>query len=141
MEKENIKNDYILIIAAILLLILSVGVIFWVSSNRRNNDISRPSTPKIIGKAVLTINFGDNKKRSFEGEIISNETLIGVLIQASRAGNFSYKFDEKNNLAAVENFVKNGEKSWQWYLNGKKINKPLSDIIVKDGDNIFIKYE
>lgn len=138
MKQNKQKNDRILIFTTILFLILSGILVFWSSSFE-----SRPRTqsPQIIGKAVLTIDFGNDKKRAFEGDIIENETLIIALIQASRAGNFSYKLDDKNNLAAIENYASDKNKSWRWYLNDKKIDKPLNEIIAKDGDNILIKYE
>lgn len=132
------KNDSILILSAVLLLLLSGFLIFQFSSFEFQSKIQ---PPKIIGKAVLTVDFGNDKKRAFEGDIVNNETFIGVLMQASKAGNFSYKLDEGNNLAEIEKFAADGKKSWRWYLNGKEIDKPLSEIIVKDGDNILIQYD
>lgn len=138
----NKKDDYILMLVAILLLILSGGVIFWFSiAKKPNTVVFQPFMPKIIGEAKLIINFGNGNERNFEGEIIEGETLVGVLIQASKAGDFSYKLDGKNNLAAVENFAAQAGKSWHWYVNDKKIDKSLYEIILKDGDNILIKYE
>ena len=136
----NKKNEYILMLAALLLLILSAGAIFWFSGKRQDNNIS-PSVSKIIGQAALTIDFSDGNKRNFEGEIISGETLLDALSQASKAGNFSYQLDEKNNLAAIDSFTRNKNKSWHWYLNDKKIDKPLGEIILKSGDEIIIRYE
>lgn len=49
--------------------------------------------------------------------------------------------DEKNNLAAIDSFTRNKNKSWHWYLNDKKIDKPLGEIILKFGDKILIKYD
>ena len=140
MNKQDDKDDYVLMFFALLLLILSAGVIFWFSGDRQDKNIS-PSAPKIIGKAVLTIDFGDDRKRNFEGEIINGETLFDALNQASKAGNFSYRLDEKNNLAAIDSFISNKNKSWHWYLNDKKINEPLGEIILKSGDKILLKYE
>lgn len=141
MARENKqKNDYILMLAALLLLILSAGAIFWFSGKRQDNNISQ-SAPKILGKAELIINFGDGKERNFGGEIIEGETLFDALNQASKAGNFSYQLDEKNNLAAIDNFARNKNKSWRWYLNDKKIDKSPNEIILKSGDEILIKYE
>ncbi|MDP3004002.1 MAG: DUF4430 domain-containing protein [Candidatus Azambacteria bacterium] len=136
----NKKNDYILMLAAFLLLILSASAVFWFSGNRRDNNISQ-SAPKIIGKAVLTIDFGIGKERNFEGEIIEGETLLDALFQASKAGNFSYQLDEKNNLAAIDSFNRNKNKSWHWYLNDKKIDKSLGEIILKSGDEILLQYK
>ncbi len=140
MKNMNKKNDYILMLAALLLLILSASAIFWFSGNRRDNNVSQ-SAPKIIGKAVLTIDFGDDRKRNFEGEIINGETLFDALNQASKAGNFSYQLDEKNNLAVIDSFTRNKNKLWHWYLNDKKIDNPLGEIILKSGDEILLQYK
>lgn len=139
-KNMNKKDDYVLMLFALLLLILSAGAIFWFPGSRRDSDILQSSARKIIGKAVLTVDFGDGKERNFEGEIIEGETMLEALNQASKAGNFSYKLDEKNNLAAVDGFTRNKNKSWHWYLNDKKIDKPMGEIILKSGDKILIKY-
>ncbi len=136
----NKKNDYILMLAALLLLILSANTIFWFSGNRRDNDISQ-SAPKILGKATLTTDFGNGSERIFEGNIVEGETLLDALNQASKAGNFSYQLDEENNLAAIGSFTRNKNKSWHWYLNDKKIDKPLGEIILKSGDEILLQYK
>jgi len=138
----NKKDDYILIAAAVLLLILIGSIATWFpSAKKQNGDITTQFLePKIIGKAVLAIDFGDDRKRNFEGEIINGETLFDALNQASKAGNFSYQLDEKNNLAAIDSFTRDKNKSWHWYLNDEKIDKPLGEIILKSGDKILIKY-
>ncbi len=137
MDKKNTKNDYILITAAVLLLILSGFLVFWFSPGQ----FSPLSASKIIGEASLTVDFGNGEKRAFEGSIIENETLVDVLNQAAKAGNFSYKLDEKNNLAAIDNFKSNKNKSWRWYLNDEQVNKPINEINLKSGDKILIKHE
>ena len=137
---KNKQNDNVLISITLILLIISSFVIVWFSG-RNKHEANLTQTPKIIGKSYLTIDFSNGQKRFFEGDIVNNETLVDVLIQASRAGNFSYKLDGKNNLAAVEKFIVNGKKSWHWYLNGKKIDKQLNEIIIKAEDRILIKYE
>lgn len=136
----NKKSDYILMLAALLLLILSASAIFWFSGNRRDNDILQLA-PKILGKATLTTDFGNGSERVFEGDIVEGETLLDALSQASKAGNFSYQLDEKNNLAAIDSFTRNKDKSWYWYLNDEKINKPLGEIILKSGDEILLQYK
>lgn len=141
MKKDNIKDDYILMTAAVLLLVISGAAIFWFSIKKESVVPVRQPKMEIIGSVVLTVDFRNGKKRSFEGDIIKGETPIDALIQASKAGNLYYKFDEKNGLAAIDNFVKNNEKSWHWYINDKKIDKPLNEIILKSGDRILIKYE
>lgn len=141
-SKRN-NDDNLLILIAVLLLVLSIGVVFWLSGikNQINYNTSRVLPLKIIGKAGLTIDFGNDRIRAFEGNIVEKETLIDVLNQAARAGDFSYKLSEKNDLASISELASGGRKSWYWYINGKKINKQPGGTIVKPDDNILIKYE
>lgn len=132
------KNDLILILSAVSFLILSGFLIFQFSYLKSG---LKTQSPKIIGRASLTIDFGNGEKRAFEGEIAEGETLVHALGQAAKAGNFSYKLDEKNNLAAIDDFSGGKNKSWFWYLNGEKISKPINEISLKSGDKILIKHE
>lgn len=140
LKKQN--NDRILIFGAILLLILSGGLVFWYSVRKHAGSRVLPVLAlKIIGKANLTIDFGDGRIRVFEGDIIENENIFDVLSQAAKAGKFSYKLDENSNLASIEKLLGNNKKNWHWSVNGIKINKPIGEVIVKPGDKILIKYE
>ncbi|MBI2446406.1 MAG: hypothetical protein HYV51_01115 [Parcubacteria group bacterium] len=137
MKKNKKKDDYILIISAVFLLILSGFLIFSFSSNRFFPPLP---TANIIGEASLTIDFGNGERRAFKGEIVENENLMSVLNQAAKAGNLRYKLDEGNNVATIENFTANKTKTWQWHINGKKVEKPFYEIIVNPSDEILIKY-
>ena len=67
MKKNKQKDNYILIIIAISLLVLSGLMIFWFSNFESN---LKTQSAKIIGKASLIIDFGNSEKRAFEGIII-----------------------------------------------------------------------
>lgn len=104
--------------------------------------------PQVIGKSVLTIDFGNDKKRAFSGDIVERENLLDVLYQASVAGGFSYKLDKNSNVILIEDVslkdkktLENNNKSWQWYINDEKIMESPSKVAPRDGDNILIKYE
>ncbi len=137
MKKDKQKGDYILITTAVLLLILSGFLVFWFSPGQFSPF---SSAPKIIGEASLTIDFSNGEKRVFEGEVVENENLLNVLNQAAKAGNLRYKLDGENNVAAIETFTANKTKTWQWHINGKKVEKPFYEIIVRPNDEILIKY-
>ncbi|MDO8574968.1 MAG: hypothetical protein Q7R61_01695 [bacterium] len=138
MKKDNKKGDYILITAAVLLLILSGFFVFLFPFRRFE---PKALVLKVIGEASLTIDFGNGEKRVFKGEVVDNENLLNVLNQAAKAGNLRYKLDGENNVAAIETFTMDKTKTWQWRINGKKVEKPLYEIIVKPNDEILIKYE
>lgn len=141
--KKKQNSDRILILSAILLLTLSINVIFWssVAKNQNNINVSRVLPIKIIGNAKLTVDFGNGDKRVFEGSIIKNETLIDVLNQAARAGDFSYKLNKESGVASIGKLAGDGKKSWYWYINGKKVNQSIGEITVKSNDSVLIKYE
>ena len=128
----NKKEEIILMITALLLAALVGGLAFLYSGEEKQN---------IIGKAELMIDFGDGNKRAFEGEIVENETPVDALNQASKIGNFSYKIDEKNNLSAINNFTGDKDKTWQWYLNDKKMDSLIDGVVLKSNDKILVKYE
>lgn len=135
------RGELGLIFSAIALLIMVAFAVFSFSSNKLGDKlVVAPETPKIIGRAVLTIDFGNGTKRAFEGDVVENETLLDALTLTSKAGNFRYELDKKMNLAAIETFTATNGKKWQLRINDKKIDKPLSEVILKDGDNILIKY-
>ena len=145
MKKNKRKDDYILIATAILLLILSGFLVFQFSPGQ---TLPSSQAPKIIGQAVLTIDFGNDKKRTFSGDIVANEDLIDVLYQASKAGNFSYKINENSEVILIEDIslgdkssLKNNNKSWQWYLNNEKLVESPGKVNPRDGDIILIRYE
>lgn len=136
------SNDRILVFWATLLLILSSGLIFWYSVKKHISSGALPALGlKIIGRANLTIDFGNGQIRVFEGDIIENENLFDVFSQAAKAGKFSYKLDENSDLASIEKLLSDNKKNWHWRINGIKISKPISEFIVKPGDKILIKYE
>ncbi len=117
----NKKEEIILIIVALLLAVLVGGLVFLYSGEEKQN---------IIGKAELIIDFGNGNKRTFEGEIVENETPVDALNQASKAGNFS-----------SEEIILNKDKSWHWYLNDKKMESLTDGVILKSNDKILVKYE
>ena len=142
---QDQKKDFILIISSVLFLVLISFFLFKFSP--QVSRLLKP-TPLIIGKAVLTIDFGNDKKRAFGGDIVEHENLLDVLTQASKAGVFSYTLNKNREVASIEdislegsNVLKNNGKSWKWYVNNEKVNKPLKEITPKNGDNILIKYE
>ncbi len=138
--KKPKNNDYFLMLSAVFLLIIIGFVVNFSVKKKSTVPTAEQPNMEIIGSTVLTIDFGNGKKRSFEGNIVKGETPIDAFIQASEAGNVSYKFDEKSNLAAIGSFVNNSKKSWYWYLNGKKVSK-LYEISLHAGDKILVKYE
>ena len=98
------------------------------------------------GLATLAVNFED-MKRSFEGEVVEDMTVLDALNMAMAAGKIklNYALDDKNQVMIMEindhlNKVEN--KNFAFFLNDKKIDsKNLNKVNLNAGDNIVIKYE
>lgn len=98
------------------------------------------------GLATLAVNF-DNLKRSFEGEVVEDMTVLDALNIAMAVGKIklNYVLDDKNQTWVMEindhlNSVEN--KHFLFFINGEKVDsKNLNKVNLKPGDSIVIKYE
>jgi hypothetical protein len=97
------------------------------------------------GKASLTIIVGE-QKRTFEGPIFKNMSLLEAVQAAALGGNFDISFS-KNELGQVE-FSKidggqvSNKKTWHFFLNGRPVDASRSDrIYLKPDDKVEAKYE
>jgi|SRR3989344_3131480 len=140
MKKKLIKKSDILTFLLIFILTTgSIGILLLSYFNQ--HIVSNNQILGIIGKAFLTIDFGNGQKRFFEGDIVDDETFVDIFNKASIAGKFSYVFDGKNSIVSVNGTNNGNEKSWHLYINDKNIDELLSKIIIKNYDKVFVKYE
>lgn len=140
-KKKSGRGDFILIAAAILLLVLLGSVSYLFPSGSFKQKAASRQELEPIGRVIATIDFGNGAKRAFEGEIVKNESLMDVLILITRAGDLRYRLDGESNIAAIDNFVASDGKTWQWYVNEKPATAPTYETILKPGDRILVKYE
>ena len=96
--------------------------------------------------ATLAVNF-DNLKRSFEGEVVEDMTVLDALNMAMAAGKIklNYSLDDKNQTWIMEindHLNKAGNRHFAFFINDKQIDsKDLNKVNLKAGDSIVIKYE
>lgn len=97
-------------------------------------------------KASLVIYFGDGHLRKFEGQVISNMTVLEAVNSASVGGGFDFRYalDEQGDvgLASIDKIINTGNNSWHFYLNSNPV--PISDInkvLVQPNDLLEVKYE
>ena len=96
--------------------------------------------------ATLAVNF-DNLKKSFEGEVIEDMTMLDALNMAMAVGKIklNYVLDDKNQTWILEiNDHLNGVdgKHFSFFLNDNKVDsKDLNKANLKAGDSIVVKHE
>lgn len=123
-------KPYLLSICAAILLLL--GIFYYYSFS--------PKLEINPGEAVLIIDFGENNKRAFSGEVIEGMTVFDALLVSARAGNVSFDF-KNNSLKRIDWLFQENGKKWNVYFNRKKVEEDLNDILIKPGDKIELKLE
>lgn len=103
------------------------------------------ATPAVsLGKntaARVTIDFGNGKKRAFEGDVMSPISAAEALRAASTAGRFSLNMALSGEISDINGVRELREKGWRWYLNGEPQLRPMPDVLIRGGDKILLKYE
>jgi len=89
-------------------------------------------------EATLTIDFGGNKIRTFQGEVVEGMTLFDALLTSSQSGNF--EFEANGGIISIGGLQNEGGKKWECFLNQKKVEGNLNEILISPGDKILCKY-
>ncbi len=127
------KNYWFWVVA-----VLVTGVSFFYISF----DLPLPNSGNL---ARLTIEFGKDNVKMFEGPVGDDMTVLQALNSSSSGGGFDlrYSLDENGNvnLASINGAI-NGPKNWHFYLNGELIEVgKLGKIKISGGDSIEVRYE
>lgn len=120
-------KSYLIILIIILLVI--IGAVFY--------SLFKPK----IGpnEAALIINFGETK-RAFAGETIEGMTIADALFVSAQAGDFDFDLEE-GVLKRIGQFEEDATRKWNVYLNGRKVEDSLNEVLIKNGDKIELKFE
>ena len=124
----------------------TVAVIFVLNDDFYNDYRSYldivPLKPRERSAMVrVTIDFGNGKKRAFEGEATSAMSAAEALRASQEAGKFSLKITLSGEITEIDRVRAASGKKWQWYLNSNLQEKPVLDVEVRGGDKVLIKYE
>ena len=138
--KPFFKNRHLIEIASIVVLLILASVFKITVDNLKDAENSGNNL------ATLAINF-DNLKRSFEGEVVADMTILDALNMAMTAGKIklNYALGENNQTRVMEindHLNKVGNKHFAFFLNDKRIDSEnLNKTKIKPGDSVVIKYE
>ncbi len=79
----------------------------------------------------ILVDFGD-RQRMFVGSVVNGMTLRDSL-DASASGStfneFNYHVDNSGKVASIDGLFNNG-RQWNYYINGEKTDKVLSDVVL-----------
>ena len=134
------KKQHLIEIASIVVLLLLASVF------KITVDTLKDAGDDGNSLATLAVNF-DNLKRSFEGEVVEDMTVLDALNMAMAAGKIklNYSLDNKNQTWVMEindHLNKVGNQHFAFFLNDEQIDsKNLNKVHLKAGDSIVIKYE
>ncbi len=135
-------KNYKLIIFFLIVALILAAIYFKLNPRKVLN------LPFLNRKPVkLSIDFGENRQRFFEGPFAPNLTLYDVIRQSSVAGNFAVFYQELPDssiiVSSIDNSYKETRGRWVFLLNNKEIQKPINKQFLAPGDIIeshFIRF-
>jgi hypothetical protein len=144
------KKKLKILILILLILISIISVFFNIKNHSTKKIVDPPRTPppnlprtsgEEEGGGLITLEINNEKYQSQNEEGIS---IAGFMKKLKSEGKIS--FTEKNYTGMGKfiesiNGIKNGEKNWIYYVNGKKANIGISNYKINSGDVVSWKYE
>jgi len=138
MKKIEIKTWLGLSIIGIAILL--AGLAMWQGRIALSNVSMPSSSPSVQPQeAELLIDFGNGEIRRFRGGVVEGMKISDALSQSSIAGNFKVEIDRTH----VEKIagVKNNNRKWICYVNGKESDTSLNKRGLKAGNRVEFKFE
>ncbi|OGN00853.1 MAG: hypothetical protein A2651_03180 [Candidatus Yanofskybacteria bacterium RIFCSPHIGHO2_01_FULL_42_12] len=131
------------LLVQVILVVVVVGIVVFFDKLSNGEWFSVDDGSK--REATLIIDF-DNMRRTFEGEVIEEMTILDALNASVTAGQIklTYTVDDNNHtsVAEIDGHSAVFGKNFFFYLNEKKIHtKDLNRTFVDPGDKITIKLE
>jgi len=95
--------------------------------------------------ARIEIDYETNR-RVFEGDVLSDMSMLDALLAASRGGSFEVRYallGDLIDIMEIDSMIEDGlDGNWHFYLNGKEIRSAeIHKIKIRSGDEIFAKFE
>ncbi|MEI8270551.1 MAG: DUF4430 domain-containing protein [bacterium] len=153
------KNQKLKILILIFLILVSIISVFFILKNKsvtKTINITNsppPSLPRtLIEEKTHSIASGQEAPQTtleinhikYQSEIVEETTVADFMEKLKSEGKID--FQEKNYIGMGKfiesiNGIKNGEKNWIYYVNGKKANIGISNYKINQRDIVSWKYE
>lgn len=125
-----------------------LGAVSWIffeneSFYREFTALAPPPslTPSSFRPVRLTLDFGDGRKRAFEGPVEEGMTIAQILRLAESAGQFQARFNERGEVIDIAGVSRSRLKRWQTYRNGERLQNLPGHIEIRPGDRVVFRYE
>lgn len=135
------KTAWLVITIAVLISLLAL----WVSYKSFNEELSRMGQENFGGgsnkyTSIVEVNFGDGKKRWFEGTLGKETYPLTVALESiSQTGSLNIEI-KKGKIYSVAD-VGDGAGAWIVYYNSALEKKSLEKLVIKKGDFYSLRFE
>lgn len=140
MRESNKKIIWLGLIVSLFFLSIFVFTKDIGQSKSFNSSLSS-ATPRTENTAQAFLEINGEKLGT---AIIDKESVYDFMIKLKEEGKINFKdktYSGMGKLIEEINGVKNSEKNWIYYVNGKKANIGISNYKINKGDVISWKYE
>lgn len=140
-KKKNIVNWTIFLAA----FFLALGFIFF-ENDLFYRDFAEyfssfaPPAPEVSPTRV-TIDFGNGKRRAFEGEVERGTTAVLALRASEAAGGFHAVTDDHGRIVSIAGVKNDDGRKWRAYRNNAFVGDIPGNVEIGPGDRITFRYE
>lgn len=127
------------------ILVLVYGFYSGLFSDLLNYSTDKEVSLNTVNTARIEIDYGE-ERRAFEGEILSDMSILDALLAASRGGSFEVRYallGGKTDIMKIDNFTEDGlDGQWRFYFNQKEIpTDEIHKVKIKPGDKILAEFK
>lgn len=97
--------------------------------------------------AMMIINFGNGKERTFKGEPMPQMTILDALHASGRGGDIKVRYyigrDNAVKLGAINDEINNtNNRTWHFYLNKNEVKaEDINKVFVNKGDVVEARFK
>ena len=106
-----------------------------------DQSLTPPGSRRVSSPGKLAIDFGNGKKRTFEGEVLRGMTVLSALRAAESAGNFRVLTSDRGVVVDIAGIRQNSHRRWRILLNNLPLSELPGETAIGAGDRILFKYE
>ena len=147
-ESSLPPKDRLYLALTLVAFALAVAVIF-AANDAFYRDFQRtfshmPSVSHLSATANIvrvTIYFGEDRRRAFEGQASSDMTALAALRASAEAGQFELALDDRGRVVEIAGVRNRAGKIWQFDINGSPASSLPGETDLSGGERISFRYE
>lgn len=130
-------------IIPIIIILLATTLFIYRKDNSKTDTFIKEETVQ-TSTATLSIDFGEDTLKTFDLSIADSDTAFSVLKDTLEKENINLEIQQYDFgvfVKKIGEFESSAKKSWIYYVNGESGQVAADQNFIKNGDKVEWKYE